>query len=319
VVEVGKRRRHPLFGLAERVHRAGQRLERAVEPAPGLPGRTLEPARGIDQQRLGTVGTESGMGPRDVLADARGPLHQPPAGIERRFLARLRCQHIELVHRVAQIVLLAAQRGDRGRRLVLRRDRPSPGRPGVPHSRAGPIVATERVEQRPVTRGVQEAPVVLLPVKLDERLGKRPQHLAGDPPIVHPGGLAALGGVQASQDQLVLRRKPRRVEHAPGRVVRPEVEHSRHLAVCRALPDKLRPPPPAQHETERVEQYRLSRPGLAGQHVQARLEAKLQPVDDEHVANVECAEHCMSPIRATRPGSHGPRHPEASLRFRPMA
>ena len=77
---------------------------------------------------------------------------------------------------------------------------------------------------------------------------------------------------------------------------RGQIEHRRHFALLRAAAHQIGPPAPAEHEAERVQQDRLAGPGLPGQHVQARPELDLQPVDDQDVADFKAAQH----LRLTR-------------------
>ncbi len=128
-------------------------------------------------------------------------------------------------------------------------------------------------------------------MQLDQHLRERAQHLARGAPVVDPGGLGPALPVHPAQDQLITDGNTGLVEHGARRVAGVEIEHRRHLALVGAAAHQLGPAAPAEHEAERVEQNRLARPGLAGQHVEARLELKLQPVDDQHVSNVEAAQH----------------------------
>ena len=75
-----------------------------------------------------------------------------------------------------------------------------------------------------------------------------------------------------------------------------QIEPRGHLALIGPLADQIGTPAPAQHKTQRIQQDRLARAGFTGQHVQTRLERKLQPVDDQHVRDIKPAQHvsCLS-------------------------
>ena len=62
-----------------------------------------------------------------------------------------------------------------------------------------------------------------------------------------------------------------------------QIENRRHLALIGSRPHQIGATPPTQHKTQTIQKDRFARAGLAGQHVQARLEFNLKPVDDQHV------------------------------------
>ena len=68
-----------------------------------------------------------------------------------------------------------------------------------------------------------------------------------------------------------------------GRMVGRQIEPCGHLALFGPLTHQIGTTAPAQNKAERIQKDGLARAGLTGQHVQPRLEAKLQPVDDQHV------------------------------------
>ena len=49
--------------------------------------------------------------------------------------------------------------------------------------------------------------------------------------------------------------------------------------------------PIAEQQRQRVEQDRLARAGLAGQHGEAALELDVERIDDDEIADRECAQH----------------------------
>jgi hypothetical protein len=121
---------------------------------------------------------------------------------------------------------------------------------------------------------IEQPPVVVLPVQFDQRVGQRPEHLARRAAVVDEGRLAPVPRVDPPQDQLVRARKPRLLQHRPAGMILAEVELCRHFPLLGARANQIRPPAPAEHEAERVEQDRLSRPGLSRQHVQPRPEVE---------------------------------------------
>ena len=73
----------------------------------------------------------------------------------------------------------------------------------------------------------------------------------------------------------------------------PEVWRA-NLALRGAGTDDVGTAAPAENQPQRIEQDRLARPGLAGQHVQPRVELQCQAVDDEKIADFETAQHVVS-------------------------
>jgi len=182
-----------------------------------------------------------------------------------------------------------------------RRAQPRPGRPRLGHKRFQPA---ESIEQGAVHPGVQKPPVVLLAMKFHQGIRERAHHLARGAAIVDPCGLAPVGPVYPAQDQLLATRQTGFGQNVMRWVPRREIEYRQYLAFLRARAHEIGAPAPAEHETETVEQDGLTRPGFAGEHVEARLELQFQPVDDQHVSNIEGAQHygCLPRRpRATRP------------------
>ena len=153
------------------------------------------------------------------------------------------------------------------------------------------VEARERIQERPMPARVQEAPVIMLAVQFHQMIGQIAQHLARDTAVVDEGGLAPVGGIDPAQDQLVLGLDSGLVKHPARRMTQRQVEDRRHLALPRALADQFRPAAPAQHEPQRIQEDRLARPRLAGQHVQSRPKLQAQPVDDQHIADVQTTQH----------------------------
>jgi hypothetical protein len=233
------------------------------------------------------------MGAQNVLTDLFRPLHQAAARIQRGFLARLRVQLVQFGNGVPQIVFFRLHRRNRGFGLGQTSPRLPRRRPGG--AQRSQVQSGKAVQQLPMPARVQKAPVILLAMQFHQRIGQGTQHLARGAAVIDEGGLAAIGHIDPAQDQLVFRLDPRLVQHGPRRMTGRKIEDGGHFALRRACADQLGTAPPAQHEAQRIEQNRLARPGLASQHVQARLEPKVQPVDDQHVADVKPAEHSLRP------------------------
>ena len=154
------------------------------------------------------------------------------------------------------------------------------------------VQRAERVQHRPMAARVQQAAVVVLAVQFHQNLGEGAQNLARDAAVIHPAGLAPVQCVHAAQDQFVIvKLDPRLGQDRAGGMGGGQVEHRRHFALARAAADQIGPPAPAKDKAQTIQQNRLARPRLAGQHVQAGAEAQVQTVDQQHVADVQRSQH----------------------------
>ena len=143
---------------------------------------------------------------------------------------------------------------------------------------------------------VQKPAVVMLAMQFDQRLGQGAQHLATGAAVVDPGGLAAIGGVHPPQKKLRPAGQPGLFQHAMRSVTFGQIEGCCDLALLGPLPHQIGASAPAQHEAKGIKQDGFTGPGFAGQHVQTGLELKLQPVDDQHVPDVQPAQHLAIPL-----------------------
>ena len=164
--------------------------------------------------------------------------------------------------------------------------------------------SAKSVEKVTVAARVQKASIVMLTMQFDKRVRQCAQHLARYTPIVDERGFPSIARIDAPQDQVIGARKPGLFQKGPGGMIGRDVELGRDFALLGACAHKIGAPAPPQHEAQRIKQDRFAGPGLAGQHIQTRLEVKRQPVDDEHIPDVEASEHPArsSGVRATRRG-----------------
>ena len=166
--------------------------------------------------------------------------HQLPPRGERLLLAGLRIEAHELVQRMADIVGIGADRGDFGgmpRPLILGR---APGLPGGRHRFRLNAQAAKGIDEVAVAARVDERPVVMLAVDLDERPAHLAQELHAHGDVVDEGAGAAVGGLNAPQDQCriglqaVIGKEP---QHG---MIGGEVESRGHLALACALAARAR-------------------------------------------------------------------------------
>lgn len=135
----------------------------------------------------------------------------------------------------------------------------------------------------------------MLTMQFDKRIRQRAQHLTRTPPVIDPRRFAAIRRVDPAQNQFISVRQSSLGQNRMGGMIRRQVENRDDLALCGPLPDKLGPATPPKDETERIQKNGFPCTGFTGQHVEPRLKGKLQPVDDQHVVNFKCPQHCRNP------------------------
>ena len=80
-------------------------------------------------------------------------------------------------------------------------------------------------------------------------------------------------------------------------MIRSQIEPSRDFALIRSAAHQLGPSAPTQHKAQRIKQDRFTGTRFSGQHIEPGLERKFQPVDDQHVPDIETREH-TTPFRS---------------------
>ena len=196
-------------------------------------------------------------------------------GVERLDLAELERQQVELAFARPRAL---AQLGEGAGGLARRRVRRGARRPPL-----GLLGAGEGVEHVELGRRERELAVLVLAVEGKHALRGRPQvpHARRAPANVGP-------------------RAPRRgnpaCEHEVGIA---DLEHPLDVGLVGAGADDSGFCPAAEQQVERMGEHGLARSGLAGEHVEARREAQLGPLDQQEVLDAQLGEHA--------PGSTGAR------------
>ena len=247
----------------------------AAPPAAPRPARPPLPAsaahRASGPRRPRPTGRHQRLG--DILADPSRALHQAAARIQRRLLARLRVQLVQFARphgagslpRPPPRASAASASASAGARLAAAPPRPPAAAPGparqrhpaAPGARAGsaargrhagravpPACPTGRAAPRPTTRrSLTQA-------------------------VLRPSAVLTRRRISSSSASIPASSSTARAAWPAGR------SKTAVTSPCAApCAHQFGPPAPAQHEAQRIQQDRLARPGLAGQHVQARLEA----------------------------------------------
>ena len=188
-------------------------------------------------------------------------------------LADLIGQQVELALPVALALRhggpLRVDRAEPGVLVAKGGDRPRVGRPGEP------------IQEGRLGRRGQQPGALVLPVHLDEvrrELGQRGhrRELPADP----------------RRAPALRRHRPREHQLAVLGPARPNgslrrVEDRLDARRARPRPDQRDGGPPAERERQPDRHHRLAGPGLAGQHVETRMELEVELLDDPEAADVE--------------------------------
>ncbi len=150
------------------------------------------------------------------------------------------------------------------------------------------------IEQRAVAARIDEAAIIVLAVKLDQRGREFTQGARADGLVVDEGLGPAIGSDLAADDQRLARLKLdlALVQHLNDRGrqgARIETRGDARLLLSRAHEPGFGAI--AQHEAERIEQDRLARPRLPGEHAEPAREIKVERFDQDDVADREACEH----------------------------
>ena len=138
-----------------------------------------------------------------------------------------------------------------------------------------------------MTARVEQPPIVMLAMYLDQRLPELAQQAGRDRLIVDEGPAAAVGPHQPAHHQRVARLRGKAIvgEQRVGGMGGRQLEGHAHRRLRLAAADQAAVRPRAKRQPERVEQDRLARPGFAGEHAEAAAELQVQRLDQHHVAN----------------------------------
>ena len=171
------------------------------------------------------------------------------------------------------------------------RDDLAPGR--LDRARVDPA---ERVEQRAMALGIEQAAIVVLAVDLDRQRAEVAQQSGGHRAAADEGAAAAVALERPADDQRLARLD------LDALFARAAVDRDGRAA-GRSRP---RPPPVlarrdqagigarAEREPKRVEQDRFARAGFAGEHAKARLELELELLDQHDIVDGELPQHARS-------------------------
>ena len=282
--------------VGERVERRVQPVDRLVQKAGQFVALAVEALQeaGELRDRRGRAG-QLLMGVVDVGGDLLRPHHHLAALGQFLLLAGDRREVGEFVDGGAQIIGLAGGRldaGAMGAQLVLGG---APVGMGAGDERRLLLQPAILVEERAVRLRVDQRPVVVLAMDLDQRLADAAHQGDAGGTVVDEAAGPAVGGLDAAQDQIafaeILLVEAVVEEDRPHAGAGRQVEGGRHLALLGAMAHQAAIAAPAEGERQRIEQDRLARAGLARQHGETLVEGNVEPFDENDVADRKMNEH----------------------------
>jgi hypothetical protein len=194
------------------------------------------------------------------------------------------------------VALLRVEVGAGGCQRILRLAK------GAVGARSNPDVdPRETVEQRAVAGSGEQPAIIVLAVDLDQMRAEFAQQRGRGGGAVDEGTAAAIRLDDAAHDQRLARLDVEAVvgEQRRDRSVRMRgVEGGGDDRLRGALPHQPGIAARAQRQPERIEQDRLARTGLAGQHAETFVEIEVERLDQHHVTNGKRGQH-VSPYGLT--------------------
>jgi hypothetical protein len=178
-------------------------------------------------------------------------------------------------------------------RLMLAKDASRLTPLGMKPGKLGDIIAKARkiIHEIAMRAWVDHRAIGVLAVDFDERGPDGAQRLHGNRLVVHIGARAAISHLHAAQDEITFDLGT----SLPGGKDRPvigrEIENRRHLPLHRARAHERAIAAPAQCQRQRIEQDGLARAGFARENGKALPETKVQPLDQNDIADREPGEH----------------------------
>ena len=292
-------------GAPRLLHLGGGRAQQGQDlPEAGVErGGLLECPQGLPDAlgRAPFVAVGDGLGIPRRLGEAGGAGEHLALLVEPRVLARAGVDLVELLELKGQVVgpasplplvvgerpLLAHQRRQRLENL------PVPRAQAAGSRRSG-----EGVQQVEVGAGVEQGDVLVLAGHVDHAPHRAFQDGHGAERAVDEDPAPPRPGHHPSHQQLghpvartVPRRDPCRLEARERRVVRRELEERLDRGLVGAFPEEVDAHAPPEHQVEGADEQRLARPGLAGEHVQARAETDLHLVHHRETRDAQGRQH----------------------------
>ncbi len=298
VARGGFEHRQCLVGLVGGAFGGDQRL---VEQPLGAVARAFQTPRRASQRRLRPGGAGK-FGNRLVqgFSEPLGVLQQRAARGEPILFAGFGRQGVELGQVVAQKVLFLAAGGGAARPFLLALPRCAPIAPGRGQCGHVARVLGEGVEGHAVVGGIEQAALLELALDLDQAVAELAQQADACRLVVDKGPAAPVAAQQPAQhDRIAVAVEPGLAQDRICRVIAPDREFGGDRRLAGAVAHEPGFTAFPQRQPQRIEQDRLPRPGLAGQHAQPRSKRQIEPVDQDNLAYGQPQQHSPDNIGAS--------------------
>ncbi len=159
--------------------------------------------------------------------------------------------------------------------------------------RAGPQPA-ERIQQGAMPARIEQAPLVMLAVDLDQARADVAQQRRRAGLVIEKGAAAAVGLERAANDEGLARFGgdvvfgEQRRQRGSGRW---RIECCRDARLIGATAHQAAVRPRAERQPQRIEENRFARAGLAGEHGQPALERQIERLDEDDVSDGKAGQH----------------------------
>ena len=156
-------------------------------------------------------------------------------------------------------------------------------------------MAAIRVDQRAVSRSVEQRALVMLAVYLHQIGGDGAQRLRAHALIVDEGAGAPVRHLDAAEDELAVGVDVLRREGLKGAVRQGQIERRRDLSLRLALSHETAVAARTERQGERIEENGFAGARLAGEDRQAVRKLEVQLIDQHDVADRKPGEHGRGP------------------------
>jgi hypothetical protein len=158
-----------------------------------------------------------------------------------------------------------------------------------------PLITTKRIKQRTMRRCVDQRPVIVLPVDLDDQRADGLEEARRYRLVIDESPCPPVGKLHAAKDDLGVVGDVILPERRSRRVVLGKLKDRNNLPAVAARADKRSVPAPAECERQCIEKDGFPGTSLAGKHGQSLVEGQLELVDKDDVPDRKRAQHAAAP------------------------
>ena len=140
--------------------------------------------------------------------------------------------------------------------------------------------------------GVEQAALLELPLDFDQAVAELAQQADARRLVVDKGAAAAVAAQQPAQnDRLAVGVEAGIAENRICRMIATDGEFGGDRRLAGGVAHEPSLGALAQRQPQRVQQDRLPRPGLTGQHAQPRTKRQIEPIDQDNLAYGQAKQH----------------------------